>query len=110
MSTTYYLRTLNPDGTEREVLEASSPTALGALIHEITARREAGDSDELATLHDEDDAPPGMGTLSVRFDIFRMVDGESRPGLAEDEKEEMFAEVRRRGEASGSGAYMEEGP
>ena len=109
MSTTYYLRTLKPDGTEKDVLEASSPTALGALIYEITARREAGDSDELATFHHDDEAPPGMGRLAVQFEIARVIDGEQRPGLTEAENEEMSAEVRRRGEARGSGAKMEGG-
>ncbi len=106
MATTYYLRTLNPDGSERDIHEASSPTALGALIHEITVRRHAGESDELMTRHDDDEGQ----RLSVHFDIARNVDGEARAGLREAEKDEMYAEVRRRGEATGSGGWMSEGP
>jgi hypothetical protein len=91
MGTTYHLRTLNPDGSEREIFTSSSVNALAALICEISSRRTLGKSDELATEH------TASSYVSTHFDIARVVDGEPVPGLTEAETKELDAEITRRG-------------
>jgi hypothetical protein len=92
MTTTYYLRSLNPDGSVRETFTASSVKALAATIYEISTRRALGDSDELATAHR---APSGR-YVSTQFDVARVVDGEPVPGLTDAEQVELDAEIARR--------------
>jgi hypothetical protein len=105
MSTTYFLRTLNEDGSVRETLRVSSVKALAALIYEISSRRSLGESDELAT---RGTAPPHGPYVSTHFDIARVVDGEAIPGLTEAEMKELDAEVARRGPPDEPPAWMSE--
>jgi hypothetical protein len=100
MSTTYFLRTLNADGSVRKTFRVSSIKALAAVIYEISTRRSLGESDELATRHESH--------VSVDFDVARVVDGEAIPGLTEAEMEELDAEVARRGPADEPPAWMSE--
>lgn len=106
MTTTYYVRTLNPDGSVRDTLRAESIKGLAAIIYEISTRRTLGDSDELATAHT---APTGR-YVSTQFDVARLVDGEPVAGLTDAEQEELDAEVARRSPPDEPPAWIGEPP